>query len=327
MFFLKKFFGLKDTQKERRMRRYSYLFIAVFFFCAMAAPAFAQIATSDSNADATAGAVAIGGGNSSSDAVGIGIGEGGSASAGASATGGNSQSQSSINMGDTESTSSLNLTQTYEATKIPRNFPEVQQAQRPTFFSGNHSGPYEKDWNASSVPWFYKTRWTEKDISRMKKGNDLDGEMRVYMYQEPFKGKSESFKVVTENTTPEKIQSEYTVIAKIIVHSDDEKGVDYDSLFIMAGKENLKKIGAPILLVETVGYTFGSSVSGWNIGLGGGVSMVGDGPGVGGSVGGGPGYGKVRSSAVTHPFITFLAVAPKGYIPPDPPKKKEDTDW
>jgi len=309
------------------MKKQIYVFIAIFCLCAVATNTSAggnggggSIAVSDSDASAAAEATAAGG--DGGDALGIGIGQGGNAGAGASASGGDSKSEASVEIGDTKL--ELNLKQTYEATKIPRNFPETQQALRPSFFSGNHSGPYEKGWNASSVPWIYKTKWTAKDIARMSKDNDMEGKMKVYPYQEPFAGKPNFFKVVFQKTTPEEIQNKYTVIAKIIVHADEEKGVDYDSLFMMAGKENLKKIGAPILLVETFGYTLGSSVSGWNIGLGTNIAAVGDGTGVGGSVGGGPGYGNVKSSAITHPFITFLAVAQKGYIPPDPPKESDD---
>jgi len=214
---------------------------------------------------------------------------------------------------------------TVHGTTMPYLFPDYPQLPIPGVIGTPFTGPYNGQWNSASTNFLvlYKASWTKEDVVRMGDTVDAKGKVEVAMVDKPFAtGKADRVDVISKKMTVEEIIKDYVVVASIDVYADTKKNVSFNSLFLSAMQKNLEDVGAPVLIITSYGFSHGSKAGGFNIGLGGGVSVVESGYGRwAGSVAPGVGFGSVSHIPAAFPYINILAVRPKTMpVVTEPPK-------
>jgi hypothetical protein len=151
-------------------------------------------------------------------------------------------------------------------------------------------GPY-KEGNAGKVkPWAIKATWTKDEIGGFYSVSD-DASCKVYTLKK------------SDNKVETLMVSKGGATLAIL----DCKGLNDMEIWGTAATKALDMGGAAIT-EAAYSVTFSNKASGWNIGLGGGVSVIGQGTNdnKGGSVGGGTGFGSVETKPVENINVLFF---------------------
>ncbi len=219
---------------------------------------------------------------------------------------GGDQHQSSTNVqsqwgGDQKQDSSQANSQGVTVTN-PRQLPEIAQPlSGPNMME--YRGPYQKDWTYAIKPWDLRAIWTQSFINKLPKGGDIE----LIVLYDVDKKRSSDLKIYKNVGNDLKVFGYVTAYA---TKSDV-------SLMQLWGKITDVSIraGATGVIVTDMGTTYANAARGWNIGLGGGVTAIKNGENIGGSVGGGTGYGSVTTRPVTLPWISCALIVPYDVSP------------
>lgn len=152
-----------------------------------------------------------------------------------------------------------------------------------------YRGPYEKGVAGRVKPWKEQTEWTEKEIEAYY--GQFDGaDCRVYKHRD-----------VAKRTAIRVADSSSPVIAYL--HCKGES--DFE-IWGTAGKKALE-LGCTNIQEKAYSVTYSNKSTGWNIGIGGGVSSTGysdDSKST--SVGGGTGFGSAETTPVPKINVIFV---------------------
>lgn len=157
-------------------------------------------------------------------------------------------------------------------------FPTYQAPQMTEF-----RGPYKDGLAGKFKPWRKHSLWTKEELSAMTSSFD-SATCKVY----PVRKKAEATESINVKASQE------PVVCYLICTAENDI-----ELWADAG---LKALAAGGMTIQEEAYavTFLNKASGWNLGFGGGVSVVGSGADdrIGGSAGGGTGIGSVKTEPV-----------------------------
>lgn len=156
-----------------------------------------------------------------------------------------------------------------------------------------YRGPYDKGVYQDLKPWEMKKTWTEKDLAGMPACFFGCGDVTTLKYidREP----SKSFDVAKATNKP--------VVGVVLV--EGEAGDTPIHVWRSVVEAALAMGGTDVILLKEA-VTFANKASGWNIGLGGGVSATNNGAdNYGGSVGGGTGVGSCITSPIEKIKVVF----------------------
>lgn len=169
-----------------------------------------------------------------------------------------------------------------------RDLPVFPTYQAPGMIE--YRGPYDKGIQSKATPWKLKKAWTKEEASGFYSSMD-SASCKVYPIQK--KAATERISVDTPKDTP------VACILECVAESGFELwGTAANEAFACGGT-----------YIEEVAYkiTYKNKASGWNIGIGGGVSVVGAGNDdrFGGSMGGGTGFGSVTTEPIEKASAIF----------------------
>jgi hypothetical protein len=170
-----------------------------------------------------------------------------------------------------------------------RELPVNPTYQAPT--PGEYRGPFTDGIFKKIAPWSDQKVWTQEEI------DNFPGAGKVSMSDSGLQ-KSASFTLVTDYEMQEGQRSFYIIV-------EGDKGDSPLHVWGRAANKALKN-GATQVKILGVAYTFSTSGTGWNIGLGGGVNAINGGKDTfGGSVGGGTGYGSFQVGPIERMSIAL----------------------
>lgn len=171
-----------------------------------------------------------------------------------------------------------------------RNLPNIVGYQAPGV--GEYRGPYDKGIAGKVKPWERASLWNKESLNGMA---STFGSAKCKEY--PITKKAEATETLNVGKSKEHVVSYYECSAE----SDFELWGEVGTLALKAGA----------MFIEELAYavTFANKSGGWNIGMGGGVSAVGNGNNdyLGGSVGGGTGFGSVTTEPIAKIRAIFVA--------------------
>lgn len=246
----------------------------------------------------------------SASATGIGI--AGAESRAAAYGAGSSNFQSDINVSLTSTGPAFN--QTFEGSRT-RIFPDAVQPQQ-VYLSPNYAVPYAKEsWSTVYPVWGLREYWDRSSLEELLEEKDVSkGDIEITKVWKYLKEDLAEVQVRAFSSEEfQKNRGEFQILAKYTSHG----GGDVDIQFAQIALKNFEKSKAPMLVVVYYAAPGSSSVSGWNIGFGGGASVIEGGPGrVAGQLNGGIGIGKASTKSDLNPEVVVMAVVPKGYTPP-----------
>lgn len=152
-------------------------------------------------------------------------------------------------------------------------------------------GPYDKGTAGKVRPWEIKKSWTDEEVKGMYSAFD-DADCKIYPIKKIDSGATANLNVGRDSEV------------KAII---DCKGTSDFTIWGTAATKAMS-YGATSINQAAYAVTFSNKATGWNIGIGGGVSIVGQGSddNKGGSVGGGTGFGSVETKPVENISVIFF---------------------
>jgi hypothetical protein len=197
------------------------------------------------------------------------------------------QKQSQNNNQTVAPVQTTQISQVYEE---KRELPNIPTGLAPSMFA--YRGPFEKGVFDLVQPWTDTEKWTQEILNGFPSsffGTDVT--VAKYLKRDA----TTQFSIVSSSSKP---------LACLILAASDNPLVLWKKVATAA----MEECGATEVKVIKYRVTFSNKASGWNIGLGGGVTAINGGnDNYGGAVGGGTGFGSVESTPVEKCQAAFAA--------------------